>query len=90
MFNAAAFIDPNRACGTPAGCASYSFGDMPRTTGEVRMPMFLSEDFNLINASPHHEGKNVSLQVSFLDAFNRHIFNRPGDLNPGISTRTRV
>ena len=82
MFNAAAFIDPNAACGTPAGCASYSFGDMPRTTGEVRMPMFLSEDFNLIKRVHITEGKNVSLQVSFLDAFNRHIFNRPGDLNP--------
>lgn len=81
MFNPAAFADPN-ACLGAGTCTGYSFGNMPRTTGEVRMPAFLSEDFNLLKRIHLTEGKNITFQFSFLDAFNRHEFNRPGDLNP--------
>jgi hypothetical protein len=82
MFNSAAFSDPNAQCNTPAGCAAYSFGNMPRTTGEVRMYKYLSEDFSLIKRTPITERLNLVLNATAIDAFNRHIFNRPFDLNP--------
>jgi len=82
MFNPSAFSDPNAQCGTPAGCSSYAFGDMSRTTGEVRMYKFLSEDFSFIKRTPLTERTNLTFNLNMLDAFNRHIFNRPYDLNP--------
>ncbi len=85
MFNAAAFSDPNADCATSAGCAAYTFGNMPRTTGEVRMFKYLSEDFNLLKRVHFTESKDLLLQVSFLDAFNRHIFNRPPVLDPRVA-----
>jgi hypothetical protein len=82
MFNKAAFSDPNAACGTPAGCSTYAFGNMTRTTGEVRMYKYLSEDFSFIKRTPLTEKTNLTFNLNMLDAFNRHIFNRPFDLNP--------
>ncbi len=82
IFNSAAFTDPNAACGTPAGCSAYVFGNVPRTTGEVRMGHYLHEDFNILKRTRITESTDILLQFSMLNAFNRHIFNRPGDLNP--------
>jgi hypothetical protein len=81
LFNAAAFSDPNDPARIQAGGA-YTFGDMARTTGEVRMFKFLSEDFSLIKKTSFNERVALSFQASIIDAFNRHIFNRPPDLNP--------
>lgn len=86
LFNPAAFSDPNAGIGldtngNPVG-GPYSFGNQTRTTGEVRSFVYLSEDFNLIKRTPITEHTNFVIQASFLDAFNRHIFNRPPDLNP--------
>jgi Carboxypeptidase regulatory-like domain len=81
LFNAAAFSDPNDPARIQAGGA-YAFGDMARTTGEVRMFKFLSEDFSLIKKTSFNERVALSFQASIIDAFNRHIFNRPPDLNP--------
>lgn len=81
MFNSAAFTDPNSAAALAAR-GSYAFGNMPRTTGEVRMFSYSSEDFNLLKRIHFTESKNLLIQVSMLDAFNRHVFNRPPDLNP--------
>jgi hypothetical protein len=80
LFNPAAFIDPNAAC--RISCSAYVFGDMPRTTGEVRMGHYLHEDFNLLKRTHIAESADMLLQFSMLNAFNRHIFNRPNDLNP--------
>jgi hypothetical protein len=55
---------------------------MPRVDGGVRMGPYLSEDFNLLKRTKITETSDVLLQVNFLNAFNRHIWNRPGDLNP--------
>jgi hypothetical protein len=82
IFNTAAFTDPNAACGTPTGCSAYVFGNMPRTTGEVRMGHYLHEDFNVLKRTRITESADILLQFSMLNAFNRHIFNRPADLNP--------
>jgi hypothetical protein len=77
IFNPAAFADPN----TPALVAQrgYAFGDMSRTLGSVRMPNFDNEDFNLLKRFPIKEGVNMEFKVTAINAFNRHVFDRPGD-----------
>jgi hypothetical protein len=76
-----AFDDPNSTANlTTRG--SYAFGTMPRVLGTVRMSPYLSEDFNLLKRTRIGEGKDILLQVSALNAFNRHIWNRPEDLTP--------
>ena len=83
VFNQNAFSNPNVSCqGT---CSAYVFGDMPRTTGEVRMRHYLHEDFNLLKRTHLTESSDLLLQFSMLNAFNRHIFNRPGDLGPNLN-----
>ncbi len=77
----AAFDDPNSADKVTAR-GNYTFGTLPRVDGAIRMSPYLSEDFNLLKRTKITEGSDMLLQVSFLNAFNRHIWNRPGDLNP--------
>src|SRR5471030_592629 len=81
MFNKAAFADPNALAGINAG-GGYVFGGLTRTEGWQRMPMFLSEDFNLLKHIRVSDKVNAVVQANFINAFNRHIFNRPPDLNP--------
>jgi len=76
-----AFIDPNSAANVAAR-GTYAFGTMPRVTGQVRMPVFPSEDFNLLKRFRIAESKDFLFQASFIDAFNRHVFNRPPDMSP--------
>jgi hypothetical protein len=79
-----AFDDPN----SPQNLASrgtYAFGTSPRVDGSLRMGAYLSEDFNLLKRTKITETSDVLLQVNFLNAFNRHVWNRPGDLGPGDS-----
>jgi hypothetical protein len=86
MLNIAALSDPNAGSiifnpnGTPTG-APYSLGTMPRVTGAIRMPPFLSEDFNILKRTTVTEKTDFLLEASFLNAFNRHLFNRPTDFN---------
>lgn len=80
VFNSAALSDPNSAANVAA--QGFTFGNMPRVTGEARMGAYLSEDFNFLKRTKITEGSNVLLQISMINAFNRHIWNRPGDLNP--------
>ena len=76
-----AFINPNAGPDQPIPTGFYTFGTMPRVTGAVRMPVFASEDFNLLKRFRFAESKDLLFQASFINAFNRHVFNRP-DLNP--------
>ena len=78
LFNTAAFSDPN----APVGPNGYVFGDMARTIGSVRMFKYESEDFNLTKRTHVSERVDILLRATAADAFNRHIFNRPFDLNP--------
>ena len=80
VFNAAALTDPNTAALVAA--RGYTFGDMPRVTSEARMGWYLSEDFNFLKRTKITENTGILLQVSMINAFNRHIWNRPPDLNP--------
>lgn len=76
-----AFDDPNSSQNLAAR-GTYAFGTSPRVDGNIRMGPYLSEDFNLMKRTKITEGSDLQLQVNFLNAFNRHIWNRPGDLGP--------
>ncbi|MDQ2777869.1 MAG: carboxypeptidase-like regulatory domain-containing protein [Acidobacteriota bacterium] len=90
IFNKAAFIDPNAPARIQAGGA-FQLGDSPRTLGSVRSFFYTAEDFNLLKRTQLSEHSDILLQVSLLDAFNRHIFDNhvnvdrnPNDANFGI------
>ncbi len=80
-----AFDDPNSAQNL-ATRGTYVFGTSPRVDGSVRMAPYLSEDFNLLKRTKITESSDLQFQVNILNAFNRHIWNRPGDLAPGDSS----
>ena len=89
-FNPAAFIDPNST--SVRGAGAYSFGNIPRVTGEVRTQPYFNEDFSLLKNVQIREGVTFTLKGEFLNAFNRHQFALP-DLNPtdgtfGVPTST--
>jgi hypothetical protein len=79
-----AFDDPNSSQNL-ATRGTYAFGTSPRVDGAIRMGAYLSEDFNLLKRTKLTESSDVLFQVNFLNAFNRHVWNRPGDLGPGDS-----
>jgi hypothetical protein len=90
IFNKAAFVDPNAPARIQAGGA-FELGDSPRTLGSVRSFFYTAEDFNLLKRTQLSEHSDILLQVSLLDAFNRHIFDNhvnvdrnPNDANFGI------
>jgi hypothetical protein len=82
VFNGAAFSDPNSSTRLALPGSAFQFGTFDKVSGAMRMTPYLSEDFNLLKRTKFTESKDLLLQVSFLNAFNRHIWNRPGDLNP--------
>ena len=95
FFNTKAFIDPNLAAANAPVTApiAYTFGNIPRVTGEVRTQPYLNEDISLLKTTNIREGVDFVLKGEFLNAFNRHQFAAPGDLNPvdsnfGIATGT--
>jgi hypothetical protein len=77
----AAFDDPNSSAHLAAR-GTYVFGTMPRVFGNLRMKPYLSEDFSLIKRTKITERTDLNLQITMINAFNRHIWNRPEDLNP--------
>jgi Carboxypeptidase regulatory-like domain len=81
-FNAAGLSDPNSAPNIAARGNTYAFGSLTRVDSAVRMATYASEDFNLLKRTKITETSDVLFQANFLNAFNRHIWNRPGDLNP--------
>jgi hypothetical protein len=80
IFNAAAFSDPNSA--TNVAQYGYRLGTSARVMGNVRMPWYTSEDFNLQKRTHITEATALLIKMEAFDAFNRTIWNRPGDLNP--------
>jgi hypothetical protein len=55
----------------------FSFGNVPRVTGEVRSFKFYNEDFSIIKNTHITERFNFQLKGELLDAFNRHNFAMP-------------
>ncbi len=95
FFNTAAFIDPNLAAANapPTAPIPYTFGNIPRVTGEVRTQPYFNEDISVLKTTNIRSGVDFVLKGEFLNAFNRHQFAAPGDLNPtdanfGIATGT--
>jgi len=82
----AAFDDPNSP--THVAARGYVFGNTPRVFGNIRMKPYLSEDFSFIKRTKITETKDLNLQITMINAFNRHIWNRPEDLNPYDSQLT--
>ena len=80
-----AFDDPNSSQNLASRGGTYAFGTSPRVDGSIRMGAYLSEDFNLLKRTKLTESSDLLFQVNFLNAFNRHVWNRPGDLGPGDS-----
>jgi Carboxypeptidase regulatory-like domain len=89
-FNPAAFIDPNSTA--VRGSGAYSFGNVPRVTGEVRTQHFYNEDVSIWKTTPIREGVAFVFKAELLNVFNRHQFAVP-DTNPtdasfGVPTST--
>jgi hypothetical protein len=83
MLNINALHDPNAvndAPNPPSGIP-YVLGTMPRVTGQIRMPWYTDEDFNILKRTKITESTDILLEANILDAFNRHVFNRPTDFN---------
>ena len=74
FFNCAAFMDPN-APGLVA-TRGFTFGNMPRITGEVRSPGYINEDFSIIKRINFFESHALILKAELFNAFNRHVFQR--------------
>ena len=70
-----AFIDRNDA--QHRGSGAYSFGNMPRTSAEVRTPAYFNEDANLNKNIPIKEGISADLRLEVFNVFNRHGFGKP-------------
>jgi hypothetical protein len=88
FFSGQAFTDVNDA--QHRGSGAYSFGNMPRTTGEVRTPAYFNEDANINKNIPIKEGISADLRLEVFNVFNRHGFAKPDsgvfDLNFGQVT----
>jgi hypothetical protein len=88
FFSGQAFIDRNDS--QHRGAGAYSFGDMPRTTGEVRTPAYFNEDANINKHIPIHGLISSDLRLEVFNVFNRHGFAKPDsgvfDLNFGQVT----
>jgi hypothetical protein len=83
FFNCAAFLDPN-ASGLVAA-RGYTFGNMPRITGEVRSHGYVNEDFSIIKRVSLFESHALILKAELFNAFNRHVFTR---FDTGIQSST--
>ena len=89
-FNPAAFIDPNSTA--VRGTGAYTFGNMPRNTGEVRSQKFFNEDVSISKTTPIRNGVTFVFKGELLNVLNRHQFAVP-DTNPtdssfGVPTST--
>lgn len=84
-FNYGALTDPNTTDAV-AKRGSYSFGNMARTTDEIRTNSYLSEDFSIIKRTRITERLSFRFEVDLIDAFNRHIFNRANSGGPNDLT----
>jgi hypothetical protein len=75
MFNRAAFADLNLESVRNGG--PFTFGNLPRVTGEVRNWPYYNEDFSISKNIPIRERLSFSLKFELLNAFNRHVFGIP-------------
>ncbi len=75
FWSGQAFTDVNDA--QHRGAGAYRFGDMPRTSAEVRTPAYFNEDANINKNFPIREGIGADLRLEVFNVFNRHGFGKP-------------
>jgi len=75
MFNRGAFTDLNLE--SIRNGAPFTFGNIPRVTGEVRNWPYYNEDFSVTKNVPIRERLSLSLRFELLNVFNRHVFGIP-------------
>ena len=75
FWSGQAFTDRNDA--QHRGSGAYSFGNMPRTSAEVRTPAYFNEDANINKNIPIKEGISADLRLEVFNVFNRHGFGKP-------------
>ncbi len=80
-FNSAAFSDPNSPSNLAARGGAFAFGTQSRTTN-FRMRPFKNEDFSIIKKFALTESQTFEIRADLLNAFNRHVFNRPDTGGP--------
>jgi hypothetical protein len=76
IFNGAAFHDPNDPAIRKGG--PWQFGNMSRNVTEYRTPASLNEDLSLNKTFAIHDQFKMDFRAEMFNAFNRHIFNKPG------------
>ena len=64
MFNPKAWKDP----------IPWTFGNGPRTYGNLRQFPYFNEDISIIKGTPFNERVRFDLRVDFLNVFNRTVF----------------
>jgi hypothetical protein len=64
VLNPDAFRDP----------APWTFGNGPRTYGNLRMFPYLNEDISMIKRTPLNDRVSIELRADFLNIFNRTVF----------------
>jgi hypothetical protein len=67
VLNIAAWTNPQQA-------NRYSFGNAPRTDGDIRRFPFYNEDISIIKRTSINERINVEFRADFLNIFNRTVF----------------
>jgi hypothetical protein len=82
-FNTAGFADPNSAANVAT--RGYTFGNIPRTVGNIRSASYFNEDFSIIKRIPIYESHELVFKAELLNAFNRHTFAVP-DSGPTDTT----
>jgi hypothetical protein len=75
-FNTAAFINP----------PLYTFGNVPRTLGNVRAPGYDDIDFSLFKTTPLYRSVALQIRVEAFDVLNHPGFGLPnGGFSPGAN-----
>jgi hypothetical protein len=54
---------------------------LPRTTSEIRLPLYFNNDVSIIKKIPFYENYTLSIKAELLNTFNEHSFGQP-DLQP--------
>jgi len=87
VFNINAWNNPQLNPST-----KYSFGNAPRTDGDVRRFPFLSEDISIIKRTNITERVNLEFRADFLNIFNRTVFgfDQGGDQYGSILQGTAI
>ena len=87
------FYDPNNNYNRDCTTATLSYCNggvdqpftfptgLPRTTSEIRLPLYFNNDISIIKKFPFYENYTLTIKAELLNTFNQHSFGQP-DLQP--------